>query len=384
VKIVLLVAMMIATATVQAQEIRSCREVGVGIESLVTHVADNVQSFYNNRVQIYNIDTIEPAAASAGIAIVLPDTDDPLGGSKCFAITNFAGIDIKTSRAVYDPAKGLTVSIPTKSPDFQTGKSRRGPLLNIVINLQHSSVTIIQGAKADKTDDSDTARPDDFILSVKTRFGDVVVSRDPNSSCNCTGWIQFRSTKIEIRSSGSLSAKHQNTFRMKEGDVLVISVDSAVRGMSPQYYVLLVQESGIFDVSNERFPSLDGTFRAEQHGDEIRFDLGFVHGKHKRAFFRNGVLYVGFDAVARNATVPRDRCVEVLNKVVECGDIARKQQAHDCASDAIEMPMSVTRFLGDASNLPIFTVENFYKVCSEICRSGKYESQSSRKILCGY
>ena len=145
--------MMITAATAQAHEVRSCHERGIGIENLVTPVAKNMRSFYNNRVQIYNIDTIEPAAVSAGIAVVLPNNEAPRVGSTCFAIINFAGIDIKTSRAIYDLAKGLTVSIPTKNRDFLTGKSKSGPVLNILINLQHSSVTIVQDAKANKADE---------------------------------------------------------------------------------------------------------------------------------------------------------------------------------------------------------------------------------------
>jgi hypothetical protein len=122
-----------------------CRDAGIGIETLVTPVAKNVRSFYNNRVQIYNIDTIEPAAGPAGIAIVLPDNDDPLGGSKCFAIRNFGEIDIKAARVAYDPAKGLSLSIPTRSTDSETGRSKPGPQLNVLTDLQRSSVTFLLG-----------------------------------------------------------------------------------------------------------------------------------------------------------------------------------------------------------------------------------------------
>lgn len=145
-QVVLLAIIVIAAARAEGHEVRPCQEVNVGIETLVTPVANNVRSFYNNRVQIYNIDTIEPAAASAGIAIVLPDNEDPLGGSKCLAIPNFAGIDIKAGRPSYDSVNGLSLSIPTRIPDSETGKAKPGPVLNILINLQQTSVKIITEA----------------------------------------------------------------------------------------------------------------------------------------------------------------------------------------------------------------------------------------------
>jgi hypothetical protein len=149
-KAVLLAIIVIAAAKAEGQEVRPCQEINVGIETLVIPVANNVRSFYNNRVQIYNIDTIEPAAASAGIAIVLPDNEDPLGGSKCLAIRNIGGIDIKSARASYDSVKGLSLSIPTRSISSD-GKSTPGPALNILINLQEASVKIAQDAKLNKT-----------------------------------------------------------------------------------------------------------------------------------------------------------------------------------------------------------------------------------------
>lgn len=148
-QVVLLAIIVIAAARAEGHEVRPCQEVNVGIETLVTPVANNVRSFYNNRVQIYNIDTIEPAAAPAGIVIVLPSSpeDDPIGGSKCLAIRGFSAINIKAARAAYDPAKGLSLSIPTRKFDPETDKFKSGPRLNISINLQRFEVTIADGAE---------------------------------------------------------------------------------------------------------------------------------------------------------------------------------------------------------------------------------------------
>jgi hypothetical protein len=156
---VLLSVIMIATTNAQAHDVRECQQIGIGIETLVTPVASNVQSFYEGRVQIYNVDTIEPAAASAGIAIVLPEKDNPLGSSKCLAIVHLGRIDIREGRAAYDPAKGLAISIPTRTTDLETGKLKPAPALKILINMQQSSVTIAQDPAAKRGNRASSPQP---------------------------------------------------------------------------------------------------------------------------------------------------------------------------------------------------------------------------------
>jgi hypothetical protein len=86
---------------------------------------------------------IEPAAASMGIAITLPDVEDiSFGSSKCLAITNFASIDVMKASPSYDKDQGLLLSFPTKDFDFEKGvASPPGKPLKIRINLKNSSVT---------------------------------------------------------------------------------------------------------------------------------------------------------------------------------------------------------------------------------------------------
>jgi hypothetical protein len=139
-KTLTLIAFTLAGFGANAKDIRTCEDAGVGIASLILPVGQHSRTFYNNRVAVFEIDTIEPAAVSMGIAITLPDVEDiHFGSSKCLAITNFAAIDVMKGSSSYD-RQGLLLSFPTRDPDFTTGRSRAGKPLKILINLKLSSV----------------------------------------------------------------------------------------------------------------------------------------------------------------------------------------------------------------------------------------------------
>ena len=227
-------------------------------------------------------------------------------------------------------------------------------------------------------------KSDNTILTIKTQFGDVVIERDPSDN----GWIRFRSTKIELP-AGIRFATKEGIFNMKEGDVLVLSVPAPARGVPPGYYVFLVHENTLTDLiaDKEKFDSADWTFKITRSGNELLFDLGFDHKKKKTAIYRDGVLYVGVDLTGRIATVPKAQCVGILNDVAYCGQFNRKLAPNDCTQESVEAAYSsgaVSRRLYAESNLPVFTPENFYRVCASICKSGADEAMTARKILCGY
>ena len=217
------------------------------------------------------------------------------------------------------------------------------------------------------------------ILTVKTRYGDVVIERD--------GWIRFRSNKLKLILP-TLYATKEGIFSMKEGDVVVVSIPNLAKGVPPSYYVFLVQENALTDLTfeNEKFNSADWTFKIKRNGNELLFDLGFDDKKKKTAIYRDGVLYVGVDLTGRIATVPKAQCVGILNDVAECGRRSRELAPDDCLQERIEEHSSAatSRRLFAESNLPVFTPDKFYRVCASICKSGTYEAQSARKILCGY
>jgi hypothetical protein len=222
------------------------------------------------------------------------------------------------------------------------------------------------------------------ILTIATRFGEVVVFKDKGDCCS--GWIQFGTNKTKVGSAGTLYASNEGVFPMKEGDVVIISIPAGAKGIPPQYHVMLVNNNLFADLSSEEFATEDWTFTVTQKGSELLFDLGFKDRKRKTAVYRNGVLYVGADVVGTPATVPKDRCASILNDVAECGRISRERIPSDCSQHSIQesLPLSITRNLFADANLPVFKEDNFYAVCASICEIAKYDSRVARKLLCGY
>ncbi len=136
--LITLLALTTGFAAQAGNEFVDCDEVGVGITSLIGTGPANARSFYNGAVSVYNIDEIEPACCSAGLAIVLPDVTSEIGDAKCVVTRHYSGIDISKAKTSYDPAKGLLLKVPTSL--YNDGDSVPGPTVRIRINLKTSTV----------------------------------------------------------------------------------------------------------------------------------------------------------------------------------------------------------------------------------------------------
>src|ERR1700761_589573 len=104
-KSVLLFAALAISSFANASELGKCQDLGVDLSTLVQPVGQNERTYANNTIAVYNIDTEEPAAASAGLAIVFPDPKSETA-SLCFALINYEQIDINESTSSYDASKG--------------------------------------------------------------------------------------------------------------------------------------------------------------------------------------------------------------------------------------------------------------------------------------
>jgi hypothetical protein len=218
------------------------------------------------------------------------------------------------------------------------------------------------------------------LLKIPTRFGTVSVIRAGNENDCCLGYIRFRSRKIEVPSTGTVYADLVGVYRVPEGDVIVLSVPSGVQGMTPNPYVLLVNNKGISDLTDhERAEPGEDTFRVIQRGNEIQFDLGFENRLRKRAIYRNGVLYIGSDRFHVERTLPRSACADVLRMLADCKRIS------DCSDKRVEQhDGSVARMRAFATfeRMPVFDKDNYYKACARVCAQ-KTRPIDERKLLCG-
>src|SRR5262245_9401952 len=103
---------------------------------------------------------------------------------------------------------------------------------------------------------------------------------------------QIRDQLVELASTGLIYASLEGVYKVKEGDLVVMSFPSGARRFPPRYYVLLVGPDGMTDLTGSDFGSSDGTFKATQQDDEVHFDLGFQKRQKKRAIYKNGTVTV--------------------------------------------------------------------------------------------
>jgi hypothetical protein len=151
--------------------------------------------------------------------------------------------------------------------------------------------------------------------------------------------------------------------------------------MMPTYYALLVSAQRAANIGGTGFGTEDGTFRFEQVGDEVRFDLGFYGRQNKKAIYRNGAITVLLATRSASATLPRAECARVLNMVAECPNMEAK-----CTDEAIwdKFAMAGQRYFSSLENMPVFSTEKFYNACRSFCGSKTYSVQTTRRLLCGY
>jgi len=127
------------------------------------------------------------------------------------------------------------------------------------------------------------------MAAITTRYGDLTVTRD-DAVC-CVGHIRFKDQLVELASTGQIYASLEGLYKVKEGDLVVMSFTSGTSRFPPRYYVLLVGQA-MTNLTGSDFGSSDGTFKATQRDDEVHFDLGFQKRQKKKAIYKNGTLTV--------------------------------------------------------------------------------------------
>ena len=213
------------------------------------------------------------------------------------------------------------------------------------------------------------------MAAIPTRYGDVIVTRD-DPEC-CRGRIRFRDQLVELASTGQVYASLDGVYKVKQGDLVVMSFPSGATRFPPKYYVLLVGPDGMTDLTGSDFGSSDGTIKATQRDDEVRFDRGFQKRQKKRAIYKNGTVTVD---IRPEATLPKNECAAVLNMVVTCIRLPECNEGRmfDRFATANQ------RYFNKLEEMPVFTSRNFYSVCTAICTTKSYVAKQARSILCGY
>jgi hypothetical protein len=132
---------LLLTASVQAQslDIKSCEEANVTIAELVPPVAKRSRTFKDDKISVYEVDTVEPVCCAAGVAVVIPDMEDPLGGNKCLAVVGVASVELGEAAVADDAEKGLLLTIPTRRFN-EASDSAPGDPIKLRINADKGTV----------------------------------------------------------------------------------------------------------------------------------------------------------------------------------------------------------------------------------------------------
>lgn len=102
----------------------------------------NVRHFYNGMVTLLLLDTEEPAAASYGFAVLMPsgDGEEEPAFMTCWLNWGFTYVDTAAATSRYDPAEGLTLTIPVLMYDHETGMGREAPPVRLLINAGQGTI----------------------------------------------------------------------------------------------------------------------------------------------------------------------------------------------------------------------------------------------------
>jgi hypothetical protein len=135
----LAISLLFRVASASALEVKSCDDANVGLTTLIAPVAKNSRSFKDDKVSLFAVDTVEPVCCAAGVAVVLPDVADELGGNQCLAVVGVASVQLDEATTEDDPAKGLLISIPTRVFS-EAADSAPGEPIRLRVNVEKGTV----------------------------------------------------------------------------------------------------------------------------------------------------------------------------------------------------------------------------------------------------
>ncbi len=147
---VLAVAALAVSPHAWAQSVGEC-DWRASAANLVEPWDEASKSFANGAVRVALLDLIEPGAAAYHLLLLSPPYE-VMGDRQCRIISlsprfGFMGVELEKITAEYDPAKGLTLSLPAAryNPDSVEGD---WSLLHITVNQSTGDVAAtLEGAK---------------------------------------------------------------------------------------------------------------------------------------------------------------------------------------------------------------------------------------------
>ena len=120
-----------------------CDQLALRLESVAVGAdLSGVRTYYEGGVTLMLLDLVEPACCAFGLAIVMPapPQDDEPVGMTCWTKWGYAGVDVAATQSRYDPASGLTLTVPTLDYDNDTGGTLAGPPIRLRIDAGRGTI----------------------------------------------------------------------------------------------------------------------------------------------------------------------------------------------------------------------------------------------------
>ncbi|MFN3622974.1 MAG: hypothetical protein ACK4TP_02840 [Hyphomicrobium sp.] len=134
-------SLLVLAVPASALEIKSCDEANVGLTELIAPVGKNSRTYKDDKVSLYVVDTVEPVCCAAGVAVVLPDLSDELGGNQCLAVVGVASVQLDEATTEDDASKGLLLTIPTRVFN-EAADSAPGEPIRLRVNAEKGTVAL--------------------------------------------------------------------------------------------------------------------------------------------------------------------------------------------------------------------------------------------------
>jgi len=145
VRLLALLAVLLAGAhpwAAAAQTMGDCDRFEANARNTFGPYEQTIREFANGAIRVIALDVGEPAAGGFHVLLTHPAPDDPYG--LCTLVSDetglgFSGLDMAALTAVYDPARGLTISLPVQR--LIGGETLVSATLNLTVNQATGRVT---------------------------------------------------------------------------------------------------------------------------------------------------------------------------------------------------------------------------------------------------
>ncbi len=131
-------------AAAPAVTVDACDDFRSNVANVAEPLEKNTRTFANGDIRLVVMDAIEPAAGAIHLVVLHPPYDE-VGGRQCHVVSlargvGFSDIDLGRAKAGYDPAKGLSLTLPVRHYVEESGDFA-GARLSVTVNQASGAVT---------------------------------------------------------------------------------------------------------------------------------------------------------------------------------------------------------------------------------------------------